>query len=372
MIIIKKRIIGVLIASVLLSASMPLTAFSEQNKNSEFTQLSDTNLNDALKAGYTSEQYNSIMKIPKLDSVEPIPDIMRTASQQSQIVTEAKKYLGVPYLWGGSTPAGFDCSGFTQYVYKNAVNVSLPRITTQQETQGTEVSLNALQPGDLVFYGSRGNTYHVAIYIGNNQIIHSPQPGETVKIVNMAYFMPNFARRIVSGSTTTTNTRTPHNVVSFWYNKGTGSYNIVVNYLKSKNLKYREISTKRGTVLSVGPFNQNSSAKISLEKFLASKKCNYVVEMNGSGNAARQYNTNAITDRNHNVLTYWYSKNTTHYNKVIKYLKDNKLIYREIVSNGKVKIIVGGFNQGSAAKYKLTKFLGDAKLNYELEVRGTK
>ena len=91
-------------------------------------------------------------------------------AQQQKVVQEANKYLGVPYVSGGNTPKGFDCSGLTQYVYSHAVNISLPRVTTAQEKVGSEVSLNSLQPGDLLFYGMRGNTTHVGIYIGNNKM----------------------------------------------------------------------------------------------------------------------------------------------------------------------------------------------------------
>lgn len=121
-------------------------------------------------------------------------------AQQQKVVQEAKKYLGVPYVWGGNTPAGFDCSGLTQYVYSHAVNIPLPRVTTAQEKVGSEVSLNSLQPGDLLFYGMRGNTTHVGIYIGNNKMIHAPQPGQNVTTVDIKYYYPDFARRILSST----------------------------------------------------------------------------------------------------------------------------------------------------------------------------
>ena len=103
-----------------------------------------------------------------------------SASAQA-IIAEAKKYLGVPYVWGGSTPSGFDCSGFTSYVFKKA-GISLPRTSRAQQNVGTQVSLSNVQPGDLVFMGKPA--YHVGIYIGGGKWIHAPQTGDVVKIAS--------------------------------------------------------------------------------------------------------------------------------------------------------------------------------------------
>ena len=113
----------------------------------------------------------------------------------SSVISIAQQYIGVPYVWGGSTPSGFDCSGLVQYVYKQA-GISLPRVTSQQEYMGTKISLYALKPGDLVFWGTRGNTHHVAIYIGNNQYIHAPQPGQAVQVGSFSWFKPDFGVRL--------------------------------------------------------------------------------------------------------------------------------------------------------------------------------
>ena len=95
----------------------------------------------------------------------------------SAIVNEAFKYLGVKYVWGGTTPNGFDCSGFTQYVYR-ACGKSIGRDTYAQVGGGTEISASQLQPGDLVFPHSG----HVEIYIGNGQVIHAPHTGDVVRV----------------------------------------------------------------------------------------------------------------------------------------------------------------------------------------------
>ncbi|UUZ46234.1 C40 family peptidase [Janibacter limosus] len=85
--------------------------------------------------------------------------------------------MGTPYVYGGSTPAGFDCSGFTQYVFAKA-GKSLPRVTTAQQAMATPVS--DPQPGDLVFFGSPA--YHMGIYLGDGMMIDSPRTGSSVSI----------------------------------------------------------------------------------------------------------------------------------------------------------------------------------------------
>ncbi|WP_462412947.1 C40 family peptidase [Neobacillus sp. Marseille-QA0830] len=100
----------------------------------------------------------------------------------SKLIAYAKQFLGVPYVWGGSTPSGFDCSGFTSYVFRNAVGISLPRVSSSQQNFGTKIPLSQVQPGDLVFRGSPA--YHVGIYIGGGQYIHAPQTGDVVKIAS--------------------------------------------------------------------------------------------------------------------------------------------------------------------------------------------
>ncbi len=91
-----------------------------------------------------------------------------------QIIATAKKYIGVPYVWAGSTPKGFDCSGFVQYVYK-AHGITLPRVSRDQYTAGRWIAKHELQPGDLVFFHNGNGTAvsHVGIYIGDGQFIHA-------------------------------------------------------------------------------------------------------------------------------------------------------------------------------------------------------
>ncbi|MBC7254030.1 MAG: C40 family peptidase [Actinobacteria bacterium] len=100
------------------------------------------------------------------------------------VVREASKYLGVPYVYGGATPGGFDCSGLVQYVFRK-FGVELPHYTVTQAQRGTPVRREELRPGDVIFFGEnggRGFLYHVGIYIGNNRFIHAPHTGDVVKV----------------------------------------------------------------------------------------------------------------------------------------------------------------------------------------------
>lgn len=103
-------------------------------------------------------------------------------ARYGNVVAIAMRYLGVPYTWGGASPAtGFDCSGFTLYVYAQ-IGVTLPHYTGAQWQMGTAVSRDELQPGDLVFFNNLG---HEGIYIGGNQMIHAPRTGDVVKISSL-------------------------------------------------------------------------------------------------------------------------------------------------------------------------------------------
>ncbi len=110
------------------------------------------------------------------------------------IVNSAKKYLGVPYVWGGTSPRGFDCSGLVQYVCRQN-GISVPRVAASQRGAGRYVSRANLQPGDLVFFGNGGRVTHVGIYIGNGNMIHAPQTGDVVKVssINSSYRVRRYA-----------------------------------------------------------------------------------------------------------------------------------------------------------------------------------
>ena len=131
----------------------------------------------------------------------------RTVSSRTaqRAVDTGDEYVGVPYVWGGTTPRGFDCSGFVQYVYREN-GVGLPRTSRQMRHAGVAVSakISSLREGDLMlFRGRKGVINHVALYAGGNQILHSSSSGKGVRYDNLSskrgrYFVSNFvaARRV--------------------------------------------------------------------------------------------------------------------------------------------------------------------------------
>lgn len=123
---------------------------------------------------------------------QPQQQVVSTSADGAAIAAYAQSFIGTPYVWGGSTPSGFDCSGLTQYVYAH-FGKQIGRNTIAQESAGAHIPVSQAQVGDLLFWGTPGSTYHVAIYLGGNSFVAAPEPGQSVKIGNMAYFMPSFA-----------------------------------------------------------------------------------------------------------------------------------------------------------------------------------
>ena len=126
--------------------------------------------------------------------VEKTPTAVRKLQQNlafgRRVVSYAKKFLGTPYVYGGSTPRGFDCSGFTSYVYRH-FGISLPRTTYSQIGVGRRVARRALRAGDLVFFDGLG---HVGLYIGHGRFIHAPHTGTRVRIETLAgWYSSRFA-----------------------------------------------------------------------------------------------------------------------------------------------------------------------------------
>lgn len=120
--------------------------------------------------------------------------------QSQKVVNTAKKYIGTPYVWGGTTPKGFDCSGFTQYVFKQQGR-QLPRMADQQFLTGKAVMKNNLQAGDLVFFTTyEKGASHEGIYLGEGKFIHvSSSHGVMISRLEEAYWQPRYlgARRVL-------------------------------------------------------------------------------------------------------------------------------------------------------------------------------
>ena len=139
------------------------------------------------------EQTPSVPEIPQQPEQpqqpqQPVTPPVGDTSVGQAIVNVAYGYLGIPYVWGGTTTAGFDCSGMVQAAHA-AAGISIPRVSWDQGAAGVEVSASEALPGDIVYYG-----WHVGIYIGNGQMIHAPEEGDVVKISTVDWAAHTFVR----------------------------------------------------------------------------------------------------------------------------------------------------------------------------------
>lgn len=150
--------------------------------------------------GYVDDETSGAEGVDDGSSVDLSSLNLGDASQAAkEAVKHAYEQLGTPYVWGGTTMStpntadgGLDCSGLTQGVYAQA-GVSIPRVTYSQVSTGTAVPMAQIQPGDLVFYNGTG---HVAIYVGDGNVIHAPQTGEVVKVSPMNMMPVEAIRRV--------------------------------------------------------------------------------------------------------------------------------------------------------------------------------
>ena len=162
----------------------------EKVKNKTLEEINGYIINTKSSVNYLENEMR--LKKEELEGIKLIEDNKRPANEnpkvdkESQVINYAKKFLGTPYAYGGTSPKGFDCSGFTQYVFREALGINLGRTTYDQIKNGSVVSRSELKPGDLVFLGSWSNPYHVGIYVGDDNYIHSPRTGDVVKISPLA------------------------------------------------------------------------------------------------------------------------------------------------------------------------------------------
>lgn len=148
---------------------------------------------------YVSGEYVDVEE--RLEKAVTLTELMYgqgVSDVRVDLVQYAKQFVGNPYVWGGtSLTNGADCSGFTLSIYKK-YGVSLPHHAASQAQLGTGISLGEAQPGDLVFYAKNGVINHVAIYIGNGQVIHASSPKTGIKISSVNYRTPACVRRFLS------------------------------------------------------------------------------------------------------------------------------------------------------------------------------
>ncbi|WP_455008544.1 C40 family peptidase [Neisseria sicca] len=136
-------------------------------------------------------------------TVQPvrISNIDRTQGSQ-ELMLHSMGLVGTPYRWGGSSTAtGFDCSGMIQFVYKNALGVSLPRTARDMAAASRKIPDNQLKAGDLVFFNTGGSSQysHVGLYIGNGEFIHAPSSGKTIKTEKLS--SPYYAKHYLGAHT---------------------------------------------------------------------------------------------------------------------------------------------------------------------------
>lgn len=161
--------------------------------------LPDTNINWSPKL---SDPIGDLIVQAKMDRSNRDASISINKSGSSELAQAALNYLGVRYRFGGTTPStGFDCSGFIYYTASKYMGVNLPRNSQSMAGIGLKVSKDALKPGDLVFFNTRGfSNSHVGIYLGANKFVHSPRSGTVVRVEDMsnAYWTKRYngARRL--------------------------------------------------------------------------------------------------------------------------------------------------------------------------------
>lgn len=174
------------------------TSLATADPSAASTQTATTDYSTAAASSSTSEQASTNSTAGTADSAVSTNSSsdLTTGSVVSLAVKLAN--ANIPYVWGGASLSGMDCSGLVDYVFQNAEGISLPHYTVSLESCVSQHSVAEAQPGDILFWGNHGSTYHCAIYIGNNQYVAAPQPGQNVEIETISpYFMPSFAGTVI-------------------------------------------------------------------------------------------------------------------------------------------------------------------------------
>lgn len=164
---------------------------SDSSAGQQYNQLSSTTNSNGSLVNLSTGSVSQIVNSNTTQSM---------SGNSAAIIALAQQLVAqnIPYVWGGGTPStGFDCSGLVSYVFKNAAGISLPHSSVEQEMYTQKKSVSQAQTGDLLFWGTPGASYHVAIYIGNNQYIAAPKSGLNVRVETISpNFLPSFAGSI--------------------------------------------------------------------------------------------------------------------------------------------------------------------------------
>lgn len=172
------------------------TAASTANTTSS-TNTAASSTNTASNTNTAASSSQAVSQAPTGSTSTSTSTATSTASASASAITSyALTFLGVPYVWGGTTPSGFDCSGLVQYVYSH-FGINLGRTTYTQQYAGTKISVASAQAGDLYFWGSYGSAYHVAIALGGGQYVMAPAPGQNVMTGSVSSYTPSFAVRVL-------------------------------------------------------------------------------------------------------------------------------------------------------------------------------
>lgn len=164
----------------------------------------DTGDGDDTDRSYISTRDNNVEVRYMLQEAIKFSPLEEAANKQAalrkKVVNYGLQFVGGRYVWGGTNPnTGADCSGFVQYVMRNAAGVYLPRTSREQAKVGTAVKSSEMQPGDLIFYTNKSGTVnHVAMYIGNGQIVHAASKRSGIRISTWNYRTPKYIRRVLN------------------------------------------------------------------------------------------------------------------------------------------------------------------------------
>ena len=174
------------------AATTKQVSTSSTKSNTPFTAPAQNNTFDKPAQQQAQPTQQSSCQAATTQTAKPQASTQSNSSTAQTVVSAAQSQIGKPYVWGATGPNAYDCSGLVQYAYSQA-GKNVGRTTYQQAGAGQHISVSQAQAGDILMWGD----YHDAIYVGNNQYVHAPQPGQNVTQASISsYFMPDYAIRV--------------------------------------------------------------------------------------------------------------------------------------------------------------------------------